>query len=171
MGMQFKKNLCITLLMCLVGCNQRPTNPAVDVLSNPPEEINRSTHTETSVLLNGQPALGETLSLTSGEKVHIDMKVVRHDMKVVPMTAMLEIRVMPEGSVGKQWASFQFIDHFICVPDVLNGTASLDTTVQAAPGTYDYRCFMMYYFATEEKPQFYLISKGKVIVADGSVSK
>ncbi|MFN9717700.1 MAG: hypothetical protein ACK58L_03340 [Planctomycetota bacterium] len=98
------------------------------------------------------------------------MKLIRRNMQMIPMTNMLHIRFMPEGATGKQWANYPFIEEFICVPDVLHGTASLDTVVKSVSGTYEYRCFMMYHFATEEKPEFYLISKGKVVIAEESTA-
>jgi hypothetical protein len=169
--MRFAKLLGISLLVFLVGCNRRPTNPAADVVDNPPEEINTTIHSEVEILLNGQPAVGETVSLTSGEKLKIDMKLTRRDTSVLPTISTLYIRVLPEGSTGTRWARLPLVEHFVCVPDILNGTMTLDTVVSAPTGTYEYRCFMMYLYATEEKPEFYLVSKGKFLVAEAAAVK
>jgi hypothetical protein len=160
----FRCWVVFSALLC--GCNQRPSNPVADVLANPPEVVDITAHSEVAVNVNGQPALGETVSVANGEEVKMDVVLVRKDQGTLPFSSMLFFRVLPDGAAGKEWASDALSDEFVVVPDLLTGKASVDTNtkVRAAPGKYQYRCYIFYHFANGDQPRFDLISKGSFVV-------
>lgn len=156
----------VFLILGSLGCNGRPSNPGYEVVSHPPAEVNADVFEEVKVTLNDVDPFAAIPMLTRGENVAVRASVVRHD-KSIPSMINIHVRLLPEGSPEERWVSFDFADEFNNTINILSGQSEFTSVVRAAPGRFDVRCYALYIVATEEKPAFYLIGKGKAEVTEG----
>ena len=155
------------LILWSLGCGGRPSNPGAEVISHPPVEVNIDAFEDVEVTLNGVDAFNLIPELTTGDKVAVRARIVRNDRTIIPSIATLLVRLLPEGTPEERWESFKVEDEYIGVIDVLSGQSTFEPVIRERPGRFDLRCYALYMVATEEKPAFYLIGKGKAEVTAG----
>ena len=155
------------LILWSLGCGGRPSNPGAEVISHPPVEVNIDAFEDVEVTLNGVDAFNLIPELTTGDKVAVRARIVRNDRTIIPSIATLLVRLLPEGTPEERWESFKVEDEYIGVIDVLSGQSTFEPVIRERPGRFDLRCYALYMVATEEKPAFYLIGKGKAEVTEG----
>ena len=119
------------------------------------------------VTLNGVDAFTLIPKLTTGDNVAVRARIVRNDKSIIPAIVNLHVRLLPEGSPEERWESFDFDDEFNGTIDILSGQSTFESVIRATPGRFDVRCYALYIVATEEKPAFYLLGKGKAEVTEG----
>lgn len=162
------RNKCIAfLILWSFGCGGRPSNPGYEVVSHPPAEVNNDAFEHVEVTLNGVDAFTLIPKLTTGDNVAVRARIVRNDKSIIPAIVNLHVRLLPEGSPEERWESFDFDDEFNGTIDILSGQSTFESVIRATPGRFDVRCYALYIVATEEKPAFYLLGKGKAEVTEG----
>ena len=151
-------------IAALAGCGDgRPSNPALEVFENPPDEMSTESFREVSMKLKNADLLTGPVVLQVGEKFQVEAKIVRRDASPSSFSGMtmFHVRLKPEGTSAKAWRNFPYSDEYVGSIGQ-DGIGSFQGTVAATAGVYDVRCYVLSHKPTEEKPTFEFVGRGRV---------
>ncbi|MFG0332658.1 MAG: hypothetical protein ACF8TS_04775 [Maioricimonas sp. JB049] len=155
----------VCVILCLLvagGCEQEPVNPGVEVLENPPSEVNLSHTRAVKIEINGQD-LSEGVTVRQGEPIQVTGTVDVDDsaFESPHVFGNVHIRMLPVGTEEDAWGSWKYAMEWVTTA---TKELSYSGKVDAPPGEYEARAYMVIGGMLEEVPTFDLLVKSTVTV-------
>jgi len=155
----------VCVMFCVLfaaGCEQEPVNPAVEVLNNPPTDVDLSRTRAVKIEVNGQD-LSEGVTVRQGEPVQVTGTIDLDDstFESPHVFGNVHIRMLPVGTEEDAWGSWNYAMEWVTAA---TKELSYSGKVDAPPGEYEARAYMVIGGLLEEVPTFDLLVKSTVTV-------
>lgn len=113
-GTLMRAAVSVCVMFCVLfaaGCEQEPVNPAVEVLNNPPADVDLSRTREVKIEINGQD-LSEGVTVRQGEPVQVTGTVDLDDstFESPHVFGNVHIRMLPVGTEEDAWGLVELRD-------------------------------------------------------------
>lgn len=164
-GTLMRAAVSVCVMFCVLfaaGCEQEPVNPAVEVLNNPPADVDLSRTREVKIEINGQD-LSEGVTVRQGEPVQVTGTVDLDDstFESPHVFGNVHIRMLPVGTEEDAWGSWNYAMEWATAA---TKELTYSGEVDAPPGEYEARAYMIIGGMLEEVPTFDLLVKSTVTV-------
>lgn len=156
-------------LVALLGCSgerQLPPSPAGDVLSNPPSEVTIEHIDEWIAQADGVDIRnGVTVQAGSTVELTLDASLSAELKRNNPQTAgFIEVRMLPTGASDSEWNTYEFSMKWIM--GINENTHRTSVKIDAEPGAYDARVYLIGFDPYEDLPLMDLLAKTTVTVVE-----
>ncbi len=161
--------IILLIMICLLetGCDRPPSNPATDLLRDPPAVVDSSIVTTCRVTLEQMVVGLNPIKLHAGQEFTAEIQMTidpasGHQMQFTQPW----VRMLPENSSEADWRAFSVVNQYGIYGNGSGGNFVYSTKhkLRESPGVYDVRVYVFYSPQFAGEFAYWLVKKGKVTI-------